>query len=72
MYRHICLENILKLYKCAGKCDDQHQYKTIIESEMVSSPEEFSDKNPSLPDQYDTAKKKMQEKHSVNFMIYCI
>ena len=30
MYEHICLENIKKLYKYAGKFDDQHQYKAVI------------------------------------------
>ena len=27
MYEHICLENIKKLYKSAGKCDDQQKRK---------------------------------------------
>ena len=39
LYEHRCLENIKKLYKSAGKCDDQHQSKSIIEAAMVSTPE---------------------------------
>ena len=35
MYEHQCIENINNLYKPAGKCDDQQQYKAIIEAEMV-------------------------------------
>ena len=38
-YAHICMENINKLLKNRGKCDYQHQYKEIIESDMVSTPE---------------------------------
>ena len=39
MYEHGCLENIKKLYTSTGKCDDKQQYKTIIKSSMVSTPE---------------------------------
>ena len=38
-YEQRCLENIKKLYKIAGKCDYQQQYKAIIKSCMVSTPE---------------------------------
>ena len=34
---HRCLENIKKLYKSAGKCDNQSQYNSIINSTMVST-----------------------------------
>ena len=37
LYGHRCLKNTKKLYKTAGKCDDQNQYKTIIEAAMVST-----------------------------------
>ena len=30
IYEHKCLENIKILYKQAGKCDDQKQFKDII------------------------------------------
>ena len=43
MYEHICLENIKKLYTSAGKFYDQQQFKAIIESQMISTPETFTD-----------------------------
>ena len=36
LYEHICLET--SETKTAGKCHDQHQYKSILEVEMVSNP----------------------------------
>ena len=39
IYEHKCLENIKKLYKHAGKFDDQKQLKDILEAAMVSTPE---------------------------------
>ena len=42
MYENRYLENIKKLYKYAFKCDCQQQYKAIIESVMVSTPEGFN------------------------------
>ena len=49
LYKHIRLENIKKLYKWAGKCENQQQYKDIIEVEMVSNPEGFTDNSPMSP-----------------------
>ena len=43
LYEHKCIENIKKLYKQAGKCDDQQQFKDIIEAAMVSTTEGFTD-----------------------------
>ena len=37
IYEHKCLENIKKLYKQAGKCDNQQQFKDILEADMVST-----------------------------------
>ena len=37
IYEHTCLENIKKLYKQAGKCENQQQFKDIIEADMVSN-----------------------------------
>ena len=56
MYEHIFLENTKKLYKYTGKCDDQHQYKAILESEIFSNPEEFTDKSPVSLDQSEPVK----------------
>ena len=39
IYEHKCLENIKKIYKQAGQCDDQQQFKYILEAGMVSIPE---------------------------------
>ena len=44
MYEHRCLENIKKLYKSVGKCDEQQEYKTILESAMVFTPGVFTEK----------------------------
>ena len=52
MCEHRCLEKIKKLYKTAGKCDDQQQYKAIIEAEMVSTPEGFTDNSLMTPNPY--------------------
>ena len=57
MYEHICLENIKKLYKTAGKCDHQQQYKDIIEADMVLTPEGCTDNIPITPNQYETTRK---------------
>ena len=39
IFEYICLQKIKKLYKHAGKCDDQQQIKDILEADMVSTPE---------------------------------
>ena len=49
LYEHKCLQNIKKLYKHAGKCDDQQQFKDILETDMVSTPEGFTDNSPIFP-----------------------
>ena len=49
IYEHKCLENIKKLYKQAGKCDDQQQFKDILEAAMVSTPEGFANNSPISP-----------------------
>ena len=67
IYEHRCLENIKKLYKYYGKCDDKKQYKAIIEAEMVSNNEAFTDNNPMSPSQYMTVKSPVHEKHSIIF-----
>ena len=56
MYEHIYLENIQKLCKYSGKRDEQEQYKRVIESEMFSTSEEFTDNSPMSHRQYETVK----------------
>ena len=46
LYEHQCLENIKKLYKQAGRCDSQQQFKHIIEDAMVFTTEVFTDGSP--------------------------
>ena len=52
IHKQRCLENINKLYKSDGKCDDQQQYNAIIESVMVSTPEIFTYNSPMSPCPY--------------------
>ena len=49
IYEHKCLENIKKLYKQAGKCDGQQQFKDILETGMFSTPEIFTNNSPISP-----------------------
>ena len=46
---HKCLENIKKLYKEAGKCDEKQQFKDILESDMFSTTEGFTNDSPISP-----------------------
>ena len=39
LFEHRCIKNIKKLYKYAWKCDDQQQFKDILDATMVSNPE---------------------------------
>ena len=48
-YEHKCLENIKKLYKQDGKCDDHQQFKDILEANMVSTIEVFTNDSPISP-----------------------
>ena len=49
MYKHRCLENIKKLCKSSGKCDNQQKYKAIIEAEIFSTPQIFTDNSSMSP-----------------------
>ena len=42
IHEHKCLEKIKKWYKQASKCDNQQQFKVILEAAMVSTPEGFT------------------------------
>ena len=44
-YEHKCLQKIKKLYKHAGKCDYQKQFKDTLEAAMVSTTEGFTNKS---------------------------
>ena len=43
------MKNTKKLYTPSGKCDNQQQYKFIIQAEMVSTPEIFTDNSQISP-----------------------
>ena len=49
IYEYKCLENIKKSCKQAGNCDDQQQFKDILEASMVSTHEVFTDNIPIYP-----------------------
>ena len=49
IHEHKCLGNIKTLYKQAGKCDDQQKFKDILEADMVSTPEGFTNNSPIYP-----------------------
>ena len=68
MYEHRCLENIKKLYKNSVKCDNQQQKKEIIEAEMVSTPEGFTDNSPIPTSQSTTVKKPNTRKLLCQFL----
>ena len=46
MYEDKYLKNIKKLYKSSGKCDDQHEYKDILEEEFLSALERLTENIP--------------------------
>ena len=56
MYEHRFLENIDKLYTSADKCDDQHQYKDILQAEMIYTHDIFTDNSPISPRPHVTVK----------------
>ena len=66
MYEHGCPENINKLYKYAGKKDDQQQYKAIIESAMISTPDIFINNIPCHLASIWLRKIQVQENHPVS------
>ena len=68
IYEHRCLENIKELYKSAGKCDDQQQYKAIVEAAKVSTPEVFNYNSPMSPIQYLTLKNPIARKLLCQFL----
>ena len=49
LYEHKYLQNIKKLYKHAGKCDDQQKFKDILGTSVVSNPEGLTYNSPISP-----------------------
>ena len=46
LFEQKCIQNIKKLYKHAVKCDYQQKFKDILEADMVSTNEGFTNKSP--------------------------
>ena len=42
----IFVNNIKKIYQHAGNCDNQQNLKDILDADMMSTPEEFTDDSP--------------------------
>ena len=42
------MNNIKKIYQHAGKCDDQQNFKDILEAAIISTPEGFTDNSPNV------------------------
>ena len=49
IFEHKYLQNISKLYKHYGKCDNQQQFKDVLGVTMVSTPEVFTYNSPRSP-----------------------
>ena len=51
-----------KIYKTAGKCDDDQQHESILDSEMVSTPEGCNDNSPMKTHKFESTKKNSARK----------
>ena len=47
-FEHRCIKKIKKIYQHAGKCDDQHNLKDIIDAAILSTPEGVTDNSPNV------------------------
>ena len=47
-FEQICMNNIKKIYKHTGKCDDQQNLKDIIDADILSTPEGVIDNSPNV------------------------
>ena len=56
------LKTFIKLYKQYDKCDDQQQFKDILEAAMVSTPEGFTKNSPIYPMKSSPVKKPIARK----------
>ena len=65
LFKYRWLQNIKKLYQHAGKCENQQQFKDILESAMVSTPELFTNNSPRSP-MIPTIVKKQSAKKSLS------
>ena len=56
-FEHRCTNNTKNIYQHAGKCDDQQNFKDILEDALLSTPEEFTDNSPNVHMTSSTVKK---------------
>ena len=49
LFEHRCIKNIKKLYQHAGKCDDQQQFRDILEAAMISTTKVFTNNSTRSP-----------------------
>ena len=42
------MKNIKKIYQYAGNCNDQQNLKDILETDILSTPEGFTDNSPNM------------------------
>ena len=47
-FEHRCIKNIKNIYQHAGKCDDQHNLKDIIDADILYTPEGVTDHIPNF------------------------
>ena len=62
MYKHRFMKKIKLLFKYSGKFDDQQHYKAILEADMVSIHEVFTDNIPMSPGPFETVKNTSKRK----------
>ena len=61
-FKHRCMNNIKKIYQHAGEFDDQQNIKVIIETAILSTPEEFTCNSPDVPMKSSPVKKPSDRK----------
>ena len=47
-FEHRCMNNIKQIYQHAGKCDDQQNFKDIIDAGILSTTEGVTDNSPNV------------------------
>ena len=70
MYENICPGKTKKLYTYSGKYNDQLQFRSFIESPMVSTPEIYTDNILMLPGTPMIVKSVVQENIFVNLLMF--
>ena len=61
-FEHRCMKNIKYIYQHAGKCDDQQNFKDILEDALLSTPEGVTDNSPNVHMTSSPVKKKSARK----------